>query len=247
MQQATETRQVPTVTERGPLGSSVAPCWASDDGRVALYHNDCLDVLPSLAGIDAVITDPPYGIKQDKGMGGCGYDGFGKGMKRAPRQYTGGWDDQRPDSNAMNAMLALTETLVIWGGNYFADLLPVNGKWLIWDKLQTMPTYSDAELAWTSLKGVSVKMLRYNGSGLMAREQHRVHPTQKPVALLTWCMAVAKIPGGATVLDPYMGSGSTGIACIKTGRRFIGIEKDATHFNNALIRIKKELRQGRLF
>jgi DNA modification methylase len=107
-----------------------------------------------------------------------------------------------------------------------------------------MPTYSDCELAWTNLVGNSVKMFTYSGNGLLAKETARVHPTQKPVALMAWCMEVAKVPTGATVLDPYCGSGSTAIACIRTGRRFVGCEIDPGYFAIACDRIRRELAQG---
>jgi DNA modification methylase len=214
-------------------------------GPCRLILADCMDVLPTLAGVGAVIADPHYGIGRDRGMGGGGYDGFGEGVKRTPKAYAGDWDGERPTKAAFDAMLRAAEVVVIWG-NYFADLLPANGKWLIWDKQQTMPSYSDAELAWTSITGTSVKMFRYNGSGLMAKEKERFHPTQKPVALMAWCMERAKVPLGACVLDPYMGSGTTGIACIRTGRRFIGIEKDPVHFQTACERIARELQQQTL-
>ena len=86
-------------------------------------------------------------------------------------------------------------------------------------------------------------MFRYSGNGLMAKEKERVHPTQKPVALMQWCIGLTKIPTGATVLDSFMGSGTTGIACIRTGRKFIGIEKDPDYFQTAKERIEKELQQ----
>lgn len=161
---------------------------------ITLYHADCLEMLPIEA--DAVITDPPYGINQDRGMGGGGYDGFGNGNKRTPKTYAGGWDGERPDALSFALVLGSAPIQIIWGGNYFADLLPQSRKWLVWDKVQTMPTYSDCELAWTNLPGASVKMIRYAGAGLMAKEQDRVHPTQKPVRLIEWCIDRSAVPIG---------------------------------------------------
>lgn len=212
-------------------------------GRATLYLGDCRDILPTLGKVDAVVTDPPYGIKADKGVRGCGYDGFGGGKKRTPRSYEGGWDSARPSAELFTAILNAAPVQIIWGGNYFSDLLPMSQKWLFWNKLQTMPTYSDGELAWTSLAGCSTKMFTYNGSGLMAKEQERFHPTQKPVQLMKWCLGFT---GGVT-LDPFMGSGTTGVAAMELHRPFVGIERDPAYFDIACKRIEDAQRQGSLF
>jgi DNA modification methylase len=212
-------------------------------GRATLYLGDCREILPTLPKVDAVVTDPPYGIKMDKGTRGCGYDGFGLGKKRTPRTYAGGWDGERPSADVFSAMLDAAPLHIVWGGNYFSDLLPVSQKWLWWDKLQTMPTYSDGELAWTSLPGTSTKKFVYNGSGLLAKEQERFHPTQKPVQLMKWC---ANFTSG-TILDPFMGSGTTGVACMELGRDFVGIERDPAYFDIACKRIEDAQRQGDFF
>jgi DNA modification methylase len=202
--------------------------------RATLYHADCLDVLPIQA--DAVITDPPYGINQDRGMGGGGWDSTGK-YRRKPREYAGGWDAEAPSAEALELVISCAPKAVIWGGNY----LPIGrgSRWLVWNKEQVMPTYSDAELAWTNLDGVSVKLYTLHCN--KARIELGIHPTQKPVQLMAWCMEQAKLAEGATVLDPYMGSGTTGIACMRTGRNFIGIERDAAHYKTACDRFAHEL------
>lgn len=212
-------------------------------GDATLYLGDCRDILPTLGKVDAVVTDPPYGINQDRGMGGGGFDGFGGGKKRTPKIYAGGWDGERPDAPLFQRILAAAPIHIVWGGNYFSDLLPVSQKWLWWDKLQTMPTYSDGELAWTSLPGTSTKKFTYNGSGLHAREQDRQHPTQKPVQLMQWCVGFTC----GVVLDPFMGSGTTGVACANLGRAFIGIEREPAYFDIACRRIEEAYRQPRLF
>ncbi|MDB5522789.1 MAG: putative methyltransferase [Rhizobium sp.] len=158
-------------------------------GDCTLYLGDCLEIMPTLGKVDAVVTDPPYGIDRANGMGGGGVDGFGKGIKRTPKEYASDWDKARPPANVFQAMLKAAGTHIVWGGNYFSDLLPMSQKWLWWDKLQTMPSYSDGELAWTSLSGASTKKFIYNGSGLHAREKERLHPTQKPVELMSWCLS----------------------------------------------------------
>ncbi len=199
-----------------------------------LYNSDCLDVLPLKA--DAVVTDPPYGIKRANGMGGGGWDSTGK-YPRKPREYEGGWDDDAPTSELLQIVVACAPVAVVWGGNYLP--LGRGGKWLVWNKEQVMPSYSDAELAWTNLDGESVRLYTLHCN--KARIEMGLHPTQKPVSLMAWCLDIAKVPAGATVLDPFMGSGSTGIACLRTGRNFIGIERDAAHFKTACDRIAHEL------
>lgn len=199
-----------------------------------LYNADCLDVLP--IACDAVVTDPPYGINRDRGMGGGGWDSTGK-YPRKPREYAGGWDADAPSKELLERVLETAPLAVVWGGNYLP--LPRGGKWLVWNKEQVMPSYSDAELAWTNLDGESVRLYTLHCN--KARIEMGLHPTQKPVSLMAWCLDIAKVPAGATVLDPFMGSGSTGIACLRTGRNFIGIERDAAHYKTACDRIAHEL------
>ncbi len=215
-------------------------------GNCTLFLADCLAVMPHLQGVDAVVTDPPYGIKMAGGMGGGGRDGFGKGAARKPKQYSGSWDDTRPSPGCFDLILAAADTHIVWGGNYFTDLLPQKSKWLFWDKLQTMPSYSDGELAWTTLGGVALKKFVYNGSGLHAREKERFHPTQKPVALMWWCLE--QLPKTTkTVLDPFMGSGTTLVACAKAGLSGIGIERDPAYFDIACRRVHAAYDQKDLF
>ena len=189
-------------------------------------------VMPELGRFDAVVTDPPYGIKQAGGFSGAG--GFSKTIQR--REYEGDWDDERPPRLAFEQMLRASACHIIWGGQYFADLLPAMGKWLWWDKCQTMPTFGDGELAWTTLSGKAPKKLVYSNNGLMAKEKGRVHPTQKPVEVMRWCLSLA--PKADTILDPYMGSGTTGVACVKLGRKFTGIELDPDYFDIACRRVE---------
>ena len=210
-------------------------------GDATLYCGDCRDVLPTLGKVDAVVTDPPYGISQDTGFGGFG--GFGK--KIARREYKIKWDSERPSKNTFQLIRNVSERHIVWGGNYFTDLLPLSTKWLFWDKCQTMPTYSDGELAWTSLAGVATKQFTYNGNGLHAKEKDRFHPTQKPIALMEWCLGF--LPDAATILDPFMGSGTTGVACARLGRKFIGVELEPKYFDIACRRIEEAQRQKDLF
>ena len=214
-------------------------------GDATLYLGDCLEIMPTLEPVSGVVTDPPYGIKQDKGFEGFeGFGGFGAPIAR--KQYEGEWDNTRPSLKAFEAIIAAADNSIIFGGNYFTDLLPVGGHWLVWDKKNTMPTFSDCELAWTNIKRKSVKLLTYEYNGLLGKREPRVHPTQKPVEVMQWC--IQRLPKESeSILDPYMGSGSTGVACAKLGRKFIGIELDERYFNIACERIQKAYDQPDLF
>jgi DNA modification methylase len=213
-------------------------------GDAVLYQGDCLEIMPLIGKVDAVVTDPPYGISRDKGFGSGGY---GKGLKkrRHVKKYVGGWDASRPCCAVFNFITEISISQIIWGGQFFAGSLPENGKWLIWDKLQTMPSYGDAELAWTSLSGAAVKKFTLGINGVIARGETGLHPTQKPVALMEWCLGF--LPDAKTILDPFAGSDTTGVACAKLGRKFIGIELDSDYFNIACKRIEDAYKQADLF
>jgi hypothetical protein len=151
------------------------------------------------------------------------------------------WDKQRPPDEALRLLPTLAEIVAIWGGNYFADCLPPSGGWLVWRKPEAETGFSlaDAELCWTN-QDFAARMKT------MPRRDGNEHPTQKTVLVMAWTMNQLKVPEGATVLDPYMGSGTTGIACLRTNRNFIGIEKDPEHFKTACARLERECNQGAL-
>lgn len=212
-------------------------------GDATLYLGDCLEVMPTLEPVDAVVTDPPYGVKRDKGFDGFG--GFGK--KIARRRYEDDdWDSSRPSAEYFELIISKAKVSVIFGGNFFTDLLPVGGHWIVWDKLNTMPTFGDCELAWTNIPRKSVKKVTVEYNGLLGKEERRFHPTQKPVAVMDWC--IQGLPKNSTqILDPFMGVGTTGVACAKLGRKFIGIELEEKYFNTACERIQKAYDQPDLF
>lgn len=192
-----------------------------------LIHGDCLDVLPTLeaGSVDAVITDPPYGIKIIQG-GGRGMNGW--------RDYgAGGWDTVRPARECFTEILRVGKSAVIWGGNYFTDYLYPSSQWLVWDKGQRDFSLADCELAWCS-SPKAARVLTYPRAA--ALQENGLHPTQKPLAVMRWCVRMATRPGDL-VLDPFMGSGTTGVACRMEGRRFIGIELDANYYRIAEERI----------
>lgn len=203
-------------------------------GNATLYLGDCLEILPTLPKVDAVITDPPYGIGKD----GQAQTTGGHGGRKAHEFL--GWDSERPSSEAFKLMIAAADKHVIWGGNYFADLLPPTGKWFVWDKGQRI-NQSDGELAWTSANG-ALRICGMNRVELLLDGTE--HPTQKPIRLMTWC--IDKIGATEPILDPFMGSGTTGVACMNLGRKFIGIEIEPKYFDIACERIDNAQRQQRL-
>lgn len=204
-------------------------------GDATIYLGNCLEIMTNIPKIDAVITDPPYGIGKDGQKESSGIHGGRKSYEFL------GWDQGRPSATAFKLMLHAADKHVIWGGNYFADLLPPTGKWLVWDKGQRI-NQSDGELAWTSGNG-ALRIYTLNRVELMS--DGAVHPTQKPVRLMEWCIDQMKVTG--TVLDPYMGSGSTGVACANLGLKFIGIESEPKYFDIACKRIANAYAQQRLF
>ena len=194
-------------------------------GGQLLIQGDCLEVMPTLPRVDACLTDPPYGIGADKGSSIGGTDASGRYVRR-PRQYAGGWDTTRADESVIRQIGRVGG--IVWGGNFMSDVLPVGGRWLVWDKLNSMPTFSDAELAWTNIPGGSVKKFTQCASGLAANRDGRVHPTQKPIALMEWCLGF--LPDARTILDPFAGSGTVAVACQRLGRQSISIELDADYW-----------------
>lgn len=204
-------------------------------GRATLYLGDCRDILPTLARHDLLATDPPYGIGKDGQVRTTG----GNGGRKAHEFKD--WDSERPDRETFALLLRSATQAIIWGENYFADLLPATGKWLVWDKGQRI-NQSDGELAWTSMNG-ALRICTMNRVELLIEGTE--HPTQKPTKLMKWALSHA--PDAKTVLDPFMGSGSTGVAAVQMGLSFTGIERDPDYFSIACKRIEDAQRQGDMF
>lgn len=212
----------------------IAPYWTSKDGRHVLYNADCLDVLPTLTGVDAVVTDPPYGLG-DKWNGGAG---GAKSSWRIPQQEAKSWD--MTTASGVEELAKFSECIV-WGGNYYK--MPPSRCWLIWDKGQPDTwTTGQCEMAWTNLDR-PVRAFRMCQAVAHTEMGHKEHPAQKPLSLLVWCM---KWLESQAILDPFTGSGSTGVACIRTGRRFTGIEISREYCDIAVKRMERELSQPKL-
>ena len=193
----------------------------------------------------ALVTDPPYGIRVDRAMAAQSGTKYGNAAA-AKRHYEAvGWDDAPPDAATLQAFVGCTEWQIIFGGNYFE--LPPARCWLVWDKENGSNAFADCELAWTNLDK-PVRRLSWMWNGMLRKggEERGEHPTQKPIGVMAW--AIQQLPADAkTILDPFMGSGTTGVACAKLGRKFIGIEIEPKYFDIACKRIDEAYRQPRLF
>jgi DNA modification methylase len=207
-------------------------------GNATLYCADMQVLLPTLGRFDALVTDPPYGIgKLMSGVGGTSYD-WGVALKKMKD-----WDTHAPH-DLVNAARAQCEHAVIWGGNYFD--LPPSRMYLVWAKGAGMyrRDFAECEQAWCSWDA-SPRLIEF------APETHagkikKQHPTQKPLRLMHWC--IDKLPKGCkTIFDPFMGSGTTGIAALAAGMEFVGVERDPEYFEVACSRIRESLRQVALF
>jgi DNA modification methylase len=205
-------------------------------GNATLYLGDCLEILPTLEKVDAVITDPPYGI----------------GWKPRVNHQDQPWKDVPVD---VLPLLSLGRYHLIWGGQYFASRLPTHEGWLTWvkrpidcDFSKDDRSYATTELAWRDWGKARFIAHVWDGGMRAGDAQNRTfcHPSQKPVEVMRWC--VEQLPkDAAIVLDPYMGSGTTGMACADLGRQFIGIEIEPKYFDIACERIENAQRQQRMF
>jgi len=193
-------------------------------GDCVLYQGDCLEVMPTLGAVDAVVTDPPYGI------------GITKSSRLAKSRGLGGktWDDVPADLTSLPKVPS-----IVWGGNYF-DLPPTRAP-LVWDKNNAGRDFADFEMAWTNLDMVARRIVFRP----MNMDGGKQHPTQKPIAVMEWCLGF--LPNAETILDPFMGSGTTLVACAKLGRKGIGIELDPDYFDIACKRVEEAYRQPDMF
>jgi site-specific DNA-methyltransferase (adenine-specific) len=198
-------------------------------GNATLYLGDCMDILPELPNVDAVITDPPYGI---------GFAAQPTKWQRRAGQQPEQWDDA--PAVEITRLLALGAFQIVWGGNYY--ILPPTRGWLSWFKPDAPPSMANFELAWTNQN----RNARQFSASIGATNAERVgHPTQKPLSLMRWCIEQAGRPG--LTLDPFMGSGTTGVAAVGMGLSFIGIERERKYFEIACRRLEEAQKQISLF
>lgn len=210
-----------------------------------VIHRDALEYMKALPDkiIDLIVTDPPYGLNIVKNgkVGGAGKNFIGK-LVNARDYGRHDWDKAIPSQEVFDEMRRVSKNQIIFGGNYFCNHLPQGTKWLVWDKKAT-GRFSVCELIWTSFKGRIEKFewewngfIQGNGKGGRQRVK-RIHPSQKPVELLEWIIRRFSDEGD-TILDPFLGSGTTCVAAKNVGGRIcIGIEKDKQYAKSAYKRI----------
>lgn len=200
-----------------------------------LLHGDCLELMKNIPdkSVDITITDPPYGKRADKGT-----NGFGIAKNR---RYNSSWDSIRPSKEVFEEIQRISKNVIIFGANYFCDLLPPSNHWIFWDKkgdIAFQNPFADGELIYTSF-AKPIKRIVFKQQGFITdSKDKRYHPTQKPSELLIELVKTYSSEN-AVVFDPFMGSGSTGVACVNTNRDFIGIELADNYFEIAKRRIEE--------
>jgi len=202
-----------------------------------VYCGDCLEVMKGIPdkSVDLILTDLPYGLNKKI------HDG-GTWAKQEKFDTCLEWDF-RISEEYIREMLRVSKNQIIWGGNYYT--LPISRGWLVWEK-PYFPTMSDVELGWTSFD-MNSRIFKVNRSQDFScnSKGFKEHPTQKPLSLMKWCLRFSK--ENDIILDPFLGSGTTAVACIETGRRFIGIEISPEYCAIAQKRIDIARNQGDLF
>lgn len=199
------------------------------DDACTIYHGDCREILPGLEMVDLVLTDPPYGIKRfEKGIG------MGD---RFVNKSDGCFNNDKPDKEFLNLILKIGKHSIIWGYNNLE--LPISEYFLVWEKRQPLENFADAELAYTDLI-VPAKIFRYGIHKHTATKPVTGHPTQKPLSLFIWCIGLDK-SNPQTILDPFMGSGTTLRAAKDLRRKAIGIEIEEKYCEIAAKRLAQEV------
>lgn len=202
---------------------------------ITIYHSRCERVLPFLEPVDLVLTDPPYGIGEAR------KNNPSRGVLAEATDFgVSDWDDKPPQRWLLEQAIGCGTNAIVWGGNYFG--FPAASCWLVWDKDNGKNDFADCELAWTNLDK-AVRRLRWRWQGMLQeqmgdKKEHRVHPTQKPLAVMSW--SIAQAPDEIeTILDPFMGSGTTLVAAKHVGKYAIGIEQDERYCEIAVNRLKQ--------
>lgn len=200
-------------------------------GGAEMWQGDCADILPLIGACDAVVSDPPYGLGE-KMKGGTKRFSTGEGGMNT----LGAWDSQ-PVPGLLEMLENVGPIKMLWGGNYYP--VPASRGWLVWVKINGVQTMASVELCWTNID-MNSKHFMHAVNGWQ-----RDHPVQKPIDLMCWCLSF--IPKAERICDPFMGSGTTGVAAVMAGKRFVGIEREAKYFDAACKRIERAVSQGQLF
>jgi len=209
------------------------------DDYVTLYNGDCREIIPQLdTKFDLLLTDPPYGINTDTKMQKEKNTKYGA-AKSARRDYGfSHWDNKPVEQKFIDFLVANTTSAIIWGGNYY--VLTPSSCWLIWDKLNGDTNFADCELAWTNLKKAVRKIEHLWNGMLRAGREERFHPTQKPLAVIKWCITQAP-DNVKTILDPFAGSGTTGVAAKELNKKCVLIELEEKYCEIAARRLSQEV------
>jgi DNA modification methylase len=222
---------------------------------IEIWHGDSREVLPRLLPMststpppmDLLLTDPPYGIGVSRKAFGSGrIKGGGflnlKGQCYQPKQFKDSdWDDEPASAELIQMARDRSRIQIIWGGNYFA--LPPSQGWFVWDKCNDSNDFADCELAWTN-QDKAIRIFRWRWNGMLQEhggrhKEERLHPAMKPLALMKWCLA--RVPDTKSVLDPWMGSGTTLEAAKQIGISAIGIEREEQYCEVAAERLRQEV------
>jgi site-specific DNA-methyltransferase (adenine-specific)/modification methylase len=202
-----------------------------EDAHSTIYNADCRDILPHLPKVDLVLTDPPYGIGEAAGKNKT------RGLAAKPTDYgDDSWDDNPIDPCLLRDVLSAGSLCCMWGGNYY-EMEP-SPSWLVWEKMNGQTDFADCELAWTNY-GCAVRLKKHLWNGMLRKgREYRHHPTQKPLEVIEWAMSLC--PGEPqTILDPFMGSGTTLVAAKQLGRKAIGIEISRDYCEIAVNRLRQ--------
>jgi site-specific DNA-methyltransferase (adenine-specific) len=206
---------------------------------------DCLEIMKQYPDkhFDLVVTDPPYGIGVDKTMHKQGGSKYGKAATHKRNYAATNWDSSIPSKECFDEIFRVSKNQIIFGGNYFVEYLSNSPCWLVWDKNNGDNGFADCELAWTSFKS-AVRLKKYTWNGMiqqdMKNKEERYHPTQKPTALMRWCIEKYSQVGDK-ILDPFAGSGSTLRAAKDLHRDCVGIEINPTYVDVIKMRERQEV------
>jgi len=213
--------------ELSACGGGIVKPYYDCDG-IVIYNCDNREVLPVLPRADLLLTDPPYGI-------GAAKMTMGSGQSSKPKRFRfqkSEWDSNRP---SINFLEGASDLICVWGGNYFTDVLPPTNHWLVWHKKNDDRSFSECEFAWTNFG----KQARHFAWSWLHGGEEKIHPTQKPLALMRWCISFA--PDAKTILDPFMGSGTTLVAAKREGRKAVGIEISEAYCEAAVKRLQQSV------
>lgn len=221
------------------------PYYEIPNGR--LYHGACEDIMSEIETVDLILTDPPYGIGASTSTFFRKGKQTGKSLAVSGLRYEDSkWDTNRPSKDIFIAMQSISKNQLIFGGNYFSDYLKPSSCWIVWDKDNGDNRYSDCELGWGSFD-LGIRKFKWRWHGFLKEApETRYHPTQKPVGLF---MLILDKYSKETdlILDPFIGSSTTAIACEHLNRRWIGIEISKEYCKIAKQRITREIQQTKMF